>query len=174
MSPVFDAYKGPNGPHDIPVTPDTISWAITLRLEAVKRLLLGPALPDIVWLWARHFHLLGFSQYIQQQRGYAREATGGPVEHLFTIDTLETVLSTACVDLAAVIGIGLQDIHRPTLPDHLSLDFWKAHVKGATATSQQVISPILHLDGSHAQSLHIEETLTLLPNEEYDDRGSKP
>ncbi|GAC1354190.1 MAG: hypothetical protein NVSMB38_31950 [Ktedonobacteraceae bacterium] len=174
LLPVFDAHKGPNGPHDIPVTPDAVSWAIALRLEAVKRLIQDPAFPDIQWQWARHFHLLGFGQYIQQQQGYAQEAAGGPVEHLFPIDTLETVLSTACVDVAAVLGIGLQDISSPTLPDHLRLDFWKAHVKGANVTSQRVISPILHLDGSRAQSLHIEETLTLLSKKEYDDRGSKP
>ncbi len=173
LSSVFDAHKGANGPRDIPVTPDVVSWAITLRLEAVNRLIQGPALPNILWQWARHFHLLGLSQYVQQQRGYAQEAAGGPVAHLFTLDTIETVLPTACVDLVAVLGIGLQDLHSPRLPDHLRLDFWKAHVQGATVTSKQVISPILHLDGSHAQSLHIEETLTLLPKEEYEDRKGR-
>lgn len=174
LSPVFDENKGANGPRDIPVTPDAVSWVITLRLEAVKRLIQDPNLPDIQWLWARHFHVQEFSQYLQSQRSYAQQSAGGPVEHLFTIDTIETLLPTACVDLAAVLGIGLQDIHSPKLLDHLRLDFWKAHVQGATVTSKQVISPILHLDGSYAQSLHIEETLTLLPKEEYGNRESKP
>jgi len=158
---VFDSKKAANGPRDIPVTPEVMSLGIALRQEAVNRLVHGPAILDVQWMWARHFHLVGFGQYVLQQRAYAQEAVDSPVEHLFTVDSIETVFSTACVDLAMVVGIGE---HYPTtlaLPDHLRLDFWQRRVQKATVVSTQVISPLVLPDGSRSQSLHIDETLTL-------------
>lgn len=168
---VFDSKKTANGPHDIPVTPEVMSWGITLRQEAVNRIVHEPAIHDVQWMWARHFHLVGVGQYVLQQRAYAQEAVGSPVEHLFTVDSIETVLSTACIDLAMVLGIGERSPNAPTLPDHLRLEFWQRHVQKATVVSKQVISPFVLPDGSRPQSLHIDETLTLFTVDEHRKEG---
>lgn len=158
---VFDPAKPANGPHDVPVLPESVSLYFELLMEVVNLLVNGPEIPSIYWEWARCFHLAAFSQYASEQQRYARETVGSPVEQTFSVETLETLWSTACKDLAVVMGLGLRYPSPQRLPEQLRLDTWKKQVKGSTVTSKRVISPLILPDGSHPQSLQINVMVTL-------------
>ena len=159
---IFDPAKPANGPHDIPVTPENVSGYIGLLMEAINALVTGREIPNVHWEWARCFHLTEFSQCAKDQHRYARETVGSPVEQMFSVETIESLWSSACEDLAIVLGLGLVYPSVPGLPETLRLDVWKKRVKSATVTSKQVISPLILPDGSRPQYLQIVETVTLL------------
>lgn len=163
---VFDATKPANGPSDIPVKPETVSWYVELLMEAVNALVNDREIPAVHWEWARCFHLAGMSQYVIEQRRYAHETIGSPVEQIFSVETIESLWSSACEDLAVVLGLGLKYPSVPGFPETLRLDVWMKRVKSATVTSTQVVSPLVLPDGSRPQSLQIVETVTLLNSEE--------
>ena len=119
---VFDETKPANGPHDIPLRPDGTSWYIELRMKAIHALLHNEAIPDLQWEWARCVHLSHLSQYIKDQRQYAYEAAGTPVESVFSLETIESLWSSTCADIAAIIGLGLQWPVTPGMPEQLRLD----------------------------------------------------
>jgi len=166
---VFDRQKKPNGPHDIPFTPKAAGEFFRLRWEAVARLVHGQDLPDIYWQWARFFHLHGLSQYLQERPGYASETADGPVAHLFLPETVESLYTSTCVDLAMVLYIGLQYPDPPTLPEWLRLSYWKRCVKSATLTARQVVLPLVLPDGSRPMHLAITGTVMLWSPEERRD-----
>ncbi len=89
---VFDPKKKPNGPSDIPFTPDRVSALLRVRKEAVDMLAHGKDLPAVHWLWARFFHLYSLGHYLQEQPRYADEAAGGPVASLFSQETVERLV----------------------------------------------------------------------------------
>jgi hypothetical protein len=159
---VFDATEPANGPHDIPVKPETVSGYVELLMEAIDALLDDREIPDVHWQWARCFHLAGMSQYAIEQRRYAHETVGSPVEQMFSVESIESLWSSACEDLAAVLGLGLKYPSVPGFPETLRLDVWMKRVKSAVVTSKQVVSPLILPDGSHPQSLQIIVTVTLL------------
>jgi len=165
---VFDATKPANGPHDIPVFPESVDWYVGLLMEAINALMTGREIPNVHWEWARCFHLAAFSQYAKEQYRYARETVGSPVEQMFSVETIESRWSSACKDLAVVLGLGLRYPSVPGFPQELRLDVWKKRVKSARVTSKQVISPLILPDGSHPMSLQIIETVTL--RESNDDK----
>ena len=164
---VFDSAKPANGPYDIPVLPESVSLYVGLLMEAINALVDNREIPSVHWEWARCFHLAGISEYTNEQHRYARETVGSPVEQMFSVETIESLWSSACKDLAVVLGLGLRYPSVPGFPETLRLDVWKTRVKNATVTSNQVVSPLLLPDGSHPQSLQIIETVTLLQSEEY-------
>ena len=157
---VFDSAKPANGPHDIPVLPESVSWYVRLLMEALNALVNDREMPSVHWEWARCFHLTTLSQYAKEQQRYAHETVGSPVEQMFSIETIESLWSSACEHLAVVLGLGLVYPSVPEFPEELRLDFWKKRVKSAMVTSKQVISPLILPDGSHSQSLQIIETVT--------------
>jgi hypothetical protein len=171
---VFDATQPANGPCDIPVRPETVRWYVELLMEAVNALVNGREIPDVHWQWARCFHLAGLSQYVNEQRRYAHETIGSPVEQMFSVETIESLWSSACKDLAVILGLGLKYPSVPGFPETLRLDVWKKRVKSATVTSKQVISPLILPDGSRSQSLQIMMTATLLNPEEHREEGGLP
>ncbi len=158
---VFDSAKPANGPHDIPVLPESVSWYVELLMEAINALINDRELPSIHWEWTRSFHLAGISQYAKEQQRYAHETVGSPVEQMFSIETIESLWQSACKDVAVVLGLGLRYPSVPGFPEELRLDVWEKRVKSAMVTSKRVISPLLLPDGSHPQSLQIIETVTL-------------
>jgi hypothetical protein len=169
---VFDRQEKPNGPHDIPLTPEGVGEIFRVRREAVTRLAQGQELPDIYWQWARFFHLHGLSQYLQERPGFASETAGGPVAHLFSPETIESFYTSSCVDLAMVLYIGLLYPDPPNLPEWLRLGYWRRSVKSATLTVRQVISPLALPDGSRSMHLAITGTVTLWsPGERRDELG---
>lgn len=159
---VFDPTKPANGPRDIPIVPKNIGWSIELRMKAVHVLLQNDAIPDVQWEWARCFHLSHLSQYTKEQARYVREAVGTPVESVFSLETIESLWSSACADLASVLGLGLQYPSSPGMPEQLRLDVWMNRVKSATVTSKQIVSPVMLPNGKFPLSLEIMETVTLL------------
>lgn len=171
---VFDSAKPANGPRDIPVLPKTVSWYVELLMEAIGALVHDREIPCVHWEWARCFHLAGTGQYVNEQQRYAHETVGSPVEQMFSVETIESLWSSACKDLAVVLGLGLKYPSVPGFPETLRLDVWKKRVKSATVTSKQVISPLILLDGSHLQSLQIMETVTLLNPEEHQEESGLP
>lgn len=171
---VFDNTQPANGPHDIPVRPESARWYVELLMEAINALVSDQEIPPIHWEWARCFHLATFSQYASEQHRYARETLGSPVEQMFSVETVDRLWATACKDLAVVLGLGLRHPSVPGFPEQLRLDVWKKRVKGATVTSKQVISPIVLLDGSRRQHLQINITAALLQPEEYREENASP
>ena len=163
---VFDPTKPANGPHDIPVLPESVGWYIELLMETINTLVDDREMPSVHWEWARCFHLTTFSQYAKEQQRYAHETVGSPVEQMFSIETIESLWSSACENLAAVLGLGLRYPSVPGFPQELRLDVWKKQVKSARVTSKQVISPLLLPGGSHPVSLQIIETVTLRESNE--------
>jgi hypothetical protein len=117
----------------------------------------------IHWEWARYFHLTELTNYLKEQPRYAEESS---VEHLFTPDTIESLWSYACADLAAVIGLGLEYPSIPNMPKALCLDVWKRKVKSATVTSEIEVSPLFLPNGARPRYLKVVETVTLLSPEE--------
>lgn len=166
---VFDQQKKPNGPHDIPFTPEAAGEFFRLRWEAIARLRDGQDLPDIYWQWARFFHLHGLSQYLQEQPKYAQETAGGPVEHLFSPETITSLYTSSCVDLAMILSIGLRYPDPPRLPEWLRLAYWKRCVKSATCSTRQVFSPLVLPGGPRLLSLAITGMVTLWAPEEHRD-----
>jgi hypothetical protein len=160
----------PNGPHDIPLTPEGVGEIFRVRREAVTWLAQGQELPDIYWQWARFFHLHGLSQYLQERPGFASETAGGPVAHLFSPETIESFYTSSCVDLAMVLYIGLLYPDPPNLPEWLRPGYWRRSVKSATLTVRQVISPLALPDGSRSMHLAITGTLWS-PGERRDELG---
>jgi hypothetical protein len=158
---VFDSAKPANGPHDIPILPESVSWYVGLLMEAINALVNDGEIPSVHWEWARCFHLAGISQYAMEQHRYARETVGSPVEQMFSVETKESLWSSVCEDLAVILGLGLRYPSVPGFPEELRLDVWKKRVKSATVTSKQVISPLILPGGSHTMSLQIIETVTL-------------
>jgi len=158
---VFDPTRPANGPRDIPVLPESADWYVRLLMEAINALVNGQEIPNVHWEWARCFHLAEFSKYATAQQRYARETVGSPVEQMFSVETVESLWSSACKDLAVVLGLGLVYPSVPGFPQELRLDVWKKRVKSARVTSKQVISPLILPDGSHPMSLQIIETVTL-------------
>jgi hypothetical protein len=125
-----------------------LSKYVEARVEAINALVnKNYEIPDICWEWARIFHLSQLSQYAKQQQGYARETAGTSVEQLFSRETVERWVTTACEDLAMVLGLGLLYPSMPGLPEQLRLDVWKHRVKGATLTSWPVVSPVMLPNG---------------------------
>jgi hypothetical protein len=170
---VYDKDKPANGPQDIPILPESVGLYLELLWEAILHALeTDHGIPDIHWEWARYFHVYELSQYTQHQQKYAQETRGSSVEHIFSLQTMETLWATACQDLAVVLGLGLKYPSVPGVPDTLRLNVWEKQVKSATVTSKQVISPIILPDGSHPQSLQITETVTFLQSEEDRDQSS--
>ncbi len=159
---VFNSVKPANGPCEIPVLPESVSWYVDLLMEAINGLVNDQDIPSVHWEWARCFHLTGVSQYVNEQHIYARETVGSPVEQMFSVETIESLWSSACKDLAVVLGLGIKYPSVPGFPETLRLDVWKKRVKSATVTSKKVISPLILPNGSHPQSLQIIETVTLL------------
>lgn len=162
---VYDPTKTPNGPSDIPFTPERVSALLRVRKEAVDMLARGQDLPAVYWLWARFFHLYGLVQYLQEQPRYAVEAAGGPVAALFSQDTVEKLALSSCVDLATVLYIGLLCPCPPNLPEQLRLDYWKRRVRNATVASRVVVSPLVLLNGLHPAHLEVEWTVNLADGE---------
>lgn len=158
---VFDSAKPANGPHDIPVLPESMSLYVEMLMEAINALVNDQEISSVHWEWARCFHLTGLSQYAKEEQRYAHEMVGSPVEQVFSVETVESLWSSACNDVAVVLGLGLRYPSVPGLPEKLRLDIWKKRVKSAMVTSKQVISPLILPDGSHPQSLQIIETVTL-------------
>jgi len=130
-------------------------------MEAINALVNDREIPSVHWEWARCFHLAGMSQYVNEQQRYAHETAGSPVEQMFSVETIESLWSSACENLAVVLGLGLVYPSVPEFPETLRLDVWKKRVESATVTSQRVISPLILLDGSHPMSLQIMETVKL-------------
>ena len=135
-------------------------------MEAISALVNDRKIPAVHWQWARCFHLAGLSQYVNEQRRYAHETIGSPVEQMFSAETIESLWSSACKDLAVILGLGLKYPSVPGFPETLRLDVWKKRVKSATVTTRQVVSPLMLPDGSRHQSLQIMMTATLLNPEE--------
>jgi hypothetical protein len=161
LSHVFDGTKPANGPHGIPIAPEGVGWYIELRMKAIHALLHNDAIPDIHWEWAQCFHLTHVSQYVMEQGQYARETAGTPVESVFSLETIESLWSSACADLAAIIGLGLHWPATPGMPEQLRLDIWMNRVKSATVTSKLRVSPVMLPNGKFPLSLEIMETVTL-------------
>ena len=122
---VFNEQKKANGPQDIPLTPKGASELLCLRREAATWLAQGQDLPDIHWQWARFFHVHGLSEYLQEQPGYASETAGSPAAHLFSPETIESLFTSTCADLAMVLYMGLLYPDPPTLPEQLRPGCWK-------------------------------------------------
>ncbi len=168
---VFTEHKKANGPQDIPLTPKGAGELLHLRREAATWLAQEQNLPDAHWQWARFFHVHGLSEYLQEQPGYASETAGSPAAHLFSPETIESLFTSTCVDLAMVLYIGLLYPDPPTLPEQLRLAYWQRSVKNATLSARQVVSPLVLPNGSHPMYLELLETVTVwLPGESREEK----
>ena len=156
---VYDPNKKPNGPSDIPFTPEDINGLLRVRKEAVDLLAHGQDLPAIDWQWARFFHMHRLVEYMKEQPRYAEEAAGSPVASLFPQETMERLVVSTCVNLATVLYIGFLCPCPTNLPEQLRLDYWRRQVKSATLTSRQVVSPLVLPKGLHP--MHIEGVWTI-------------
>ena len=152
---VYDPNKKPNGPSDIPFTPEGVNGLFRIRKEAVDMLAHGKDLPAVHWQWARFFHMYNLGQYMKEQPRYADESAGGPVASLFEQETVERLALSTCMDLATVLYIGLLNPRPTNLPERLHLDYWKRQVKSATVTSRQVVSPLVLPNGLHPMYLEV-------------------
>lgn len=161
----FDETKPKNGPSDFSISPESMGRYFDLwntAAEAIKK----EQISRVHWEWARCFHLTELANYLKEQPRYAEETKGSSVEHLFTADTIESLWSSTCADLAAVIGLGLEYPSMPHVPETLRLDVWKRKVKSAAVTSEIQVSPLFLPNGTHPTCLKIVETVTLLSPEE--------
>lgn len=100
------------------------------RIDAMNSL---AKIADWMWEWARVALVWGVQWYTTNQARLAREAQQySGLEQLYQRETLESFVSSACLDMLTMAGLALDATrHHPSLPplpglpDHLQLGPWR-------------------------------------------------
>lgn len=91
------------------------------------------AFDDWMWEWARMSLLFGFLLYQQDYPRIAQEAWRFPeLREMFRIETLSTLISSACMDLATLLEMAYEGVRQmppcppiPGLPEPLQMPLWR-------------------------------------------------
>lgn len=149
LRPIIDPdMKGEaKGPQGASFSPEAASHLITARVTAIDAVLSNGRISDSLWEWARVFFLFNYRQYQEQQPDFYTQVAKTSVAHLFEADTLSSLCSTACHELATIIGIGLLHPVLPHIPACWHPQTWEQGGKKAHVTARPVPSCLLGPDG---------------------------
>ncbi len=149
LRPVIDPdLKGEaKGPQGARFSPEASSHLITARTTAIDAISTNGSISDSLWEWARVFHLFNYRRYQKRQSDLYAQVAGTTIAHLFEADTLDSLCSTACHELATIIGIGLLHPVLPQIPAYWHPQTWEMGKMKAHVTSRPVPSSLLGPNG---------------------------
>jgi len=118
------------GPQGAAFSVETLLTLWETRERAIRNM---AAFDDWMWEWARMAFLFGMHQYQQEYPWLAQEAWRFPeLRELFRVETLTTLVSNACMDLATLLEIAYEDARQvppcppiPGLPAPLQMPLWR-------------------------------------------------
>ena len=100
------------------------------REQAIRNIAL---FENWMWEWARMVFLFGVQQYQQDYPQIAQEAARFPeLRNMYRVETLTTLVSNACMDLATLLQTAYEDAHQvppcppiPGLPESMQTRLWR-------------------------------------------------
>ena len=156
LLPIIDPDRAgaARGPQGAPFSAEAVSHLLTARLTAIEQMI-KRQVPDAFWEWARAFYLVSVSAYQQKQPTlFAEVANDKEVAPLFQANRVDQWCSSACYELAQVIGIGLLNPTPSTLPQHWHPAIWVQKKIVGRVSTVQVPSPLYGPSGLPIMHLH--------------------